>query len=312
MFNEKPEILRLVNCTPIIHLRNVIPRGCSAISAKLEMFNPGGSIKDRTALNMILEAEKRQYIREGSTIIEPTSGNTGIALAMISAIRGYHCIIVIPEDMSEERIKLIEFFGAEIIKTPASEGVAGALTRANELKLNTPSSWMPNQFHNRANVEAHRMTTGPEIITQSMGRIDAFVAGIGTGGTITGVARAFKERSAKDIPVYGVEPAESPVISSKKFGKHGIQGIGAGFVPPLLDRSLLKDIITVNTQSAYKYTRELARKEGILAGVSSGAALAASIKLGLEMGPGYRIVTIFPDGAERYLTTKLFSSNIPE
>ena len=139
MFNEKPEILRLVNCTPIIHLRNVIPRGCSAISAKLEMFNPGGSIKDRTALNMILEAEKRQYIREGSTIIEPTSGNTGIALAMISAIRGYHCIIVIPEDMSEERIKLIEFFGAEIIKTPASEGVAGALTRANELKLNTPS-----------------------------------------------------------------------------------------------------------------------------------------------------------------------------
>jgi len=267
----------------------------------LEMFNPSGSIKDRTALNMIRVAEDNKLIGSDTTIIEPTSGNTGVALAMVCALKGYRLILVMPESTPPEQRRVMESYGAELILTPNGDGIEGAVEEAKKLHEKIPNSWCPNQFENLANPDVHEFSTGPEIIAQTGGHIDAFVAGIGTGGTITGVARALA-KTVKNVRVIGVEPAECAVLSGSSAGKHGIQGIGVGFVPKILDRDLINEIVTVETEEAVEYTRRLPKEEGIFAGVSSGAALAVAVKTASLLGPGKRVVTIFADGGNLYET----------
>jgi cysteine synthase A len=270
----------------------------------LEAFNPAGSVKDRVALNMILQAEQAGLVQKDSVIIEPSSGNTGIGLAMICAARGYRCIIVIPDSMSLERIFLVRRFGAEVVLTPAREDLAGAVRKAEELAKQTPKSFIPLQFTNQWNPDAHRKTTALELLEACDGKIDAFVAGVGTGGTITGVGEVLKER-LPNVRIIAVEPARSALLgggSSAKLESHRIQGIGAGFVPQVLNRKVIDEVRSVSDADAFEQMKQLAAREGLLAGISAGAAFQVAQQVAKELGAGKRVVTMFPDTGERYLT----------
>lgn len=299
-------ILELIGHTPLMRLERIESKyGLeSRIYAKLECFNPLGSIKDRVAYNMICDTRDKGRLKPGALIIEPTSGNTGIGLAYCSAVMGYKLILTMPDTMSVERRRLLKALGAEIVLTPGAKGMTGAIEEAERLNALNPGSVIMGQFDNPANPATHEKTTGPEILLQAEGRIDYFVATVGTGGTFTGVSRALKA-SLPSVKAVAVEPASSAVLSGKKAGPHGIQGIGAGFVPSVLDVSLIDKIITVEDRTAYEYTAEIARTEGILAGISSGAALAAAIEIA-KTKKDKTIVTVFPDSGERYLSTGIF------
>ncbi len=299
---------QLIGHTPLLRLTHLEQQlGLQArILVKLEGFNPGGSAKDRVARAMIDDAEKRGLLSPGGTIIEPTSGNTGIGLAAVAAARGYRAIIVMPDTMSLERQKLMTAYGAELVLTPGSEGMLGSIAKAQELAAGIPNSFIPDQFNNPANAQAHYDSTGPEIWADTDGCVDAFVAGVGTGGTVTGVGRFLKERNPA-IKVIAVEPATSPLLSGGKAGAHGLQGIGANFIPSVLDQSLLDQVIPVWEQDAYVATRLLGKSEGILCGISSGAALHAGLELAKQTDyTGKTIVVLLPDSGERYLSTDLF------
>lgn len=299
---------KLIGNTPIMRLERLeAAQECeAAIFAKLECFNPAGSAKDRVALNMINDAEKSGKISAGATLIEPTSGNTGIGLAAVGVHRGYKVIVVMPDNMSLERQKLMRAYGAEVVLTPASEGMSGSIKKAKEIAANTPNSFIPSQFDNPANAEAHYLTTGREIWNDMDGKIDILVAGVGTGGTLTGTARYLKEMNP-NVKVVAVEPNTSAVLSGKPAGAHGISGIGAGFIPEVLDRSLIDEVIQIAVFEAQIGCRALAAREGVLVGISSGAALAAAVKISrLDENKGKNIIVILPDGGERYLSTDLF------
>jgi cysteine synthase A len=295
------DVTGLIGETPLLKLRNIPGVDCAEILCKLECYNPGGSVKDRIALAMINDAEAKGLLKPGGTLVEPTSGNTGIGLAMVCAQRGYKMILVMPEDMSLERRILLKAYGAELVLTPASGFMTEAVRMAREIKEKNPSYFMPEQFANRANPESHKRTTAPEIEKDTQGKFDAFVAGIGTGGTITGVGEYFKAKNPA-VRIIGVEPATSAVLSGGAAGKHRIQGIGAGFVPPVLNRSVIDEMVTVTDQEAYLMTKRLSREEGLLLGISSGANVAAAVKVGLRLGPKARVVTICCDMGERYLS----------
>lgn len=293
-------VLDLIGRTPLVRLRRLSPPKGADVCGKLESLNPAGSVKDRPALQMILDAEARGEISEGATIIEATSGNTGISLAMIAAVRGYRCVLVMPEDMSMARRQILHAYGAEVVLTPAEEGMAGAVERAEALLAETSNAIMPRQFTNAANPEAHARTTAEEIWRATGGKLDAFVAGVGTGGTITGVARVLKQRKP-DLHVVGVEPRGSAVLSGGKPGLHGIQGLGAGFVPEVLERELLDEVMTVTDVAADRAQRRLAREEGLFVGPSAGANVHAAVEIARRFKPGSLVVTILCDGGERYL-----------
>ena len=300
---------QLVGATPLLELNNIKNELDlkARILAKLECFNPGGSVKDRVALQMILSAREKGLLTEGGTIIEPTSGNTGIGLAWVASAMGYKAIIVMPDSMSIERIKLMEAFGAQVVLTPGKAGMSGAIAKANELAKAIPGSIIGGQFENPANPQAHYLTTGPEIWQDTAGKLDIFVAGVGTGGTITGTSRYLKERDP-NIGIVAIEPAASPLLTQGKAGPHGLQGIGANFVPEILDRTVIDDVLTVTEEEASSAARLLARKEGILCGISSGAALHGAIALAKdEKNAGKTIVVLLPDSGERYLSTNLFA-----
>jgi cysteine synthase A len=299
------DITGTIGSTPLVKINRLAhPR--TVILAKLESFNPGGSVKDRIALSMIEAAERAGLIRDKTVIIEPTSGNTGIGLACVCAARGYRLVLTMPESMSIERRKLLALLGAQIVLTPAEQGMKGAVVRAEELVKNDNNAFMPQQFNNPANPEIHRKTTAEEIWKDTGGKFDFFVAGIGTGGTITGCGEVFKSRQ-KDIKIVGVEPYDSPVLSGGKPGPHKIQGIGAGFVPNVLDRALLDEIVGVKNEDAMDTARKLAAKEGILAGISSGAAMWAAIQIASRKeAAGKTVVVILPDTGERYISTDMY------
>ena len=302
-------ITELIGHTPLVELTAIEEkRGLKAkIIGKVEYFNPAGSIKDRIALAMIEDAEKSGKLKKGATIIEPTSGNTGIGLALVAAAKGYKIIIVMPDTMSVERRNMIKAYGAEIVLTDGSKGMKGAIEKADELAKETPGSFIPSQFSNPANPAAHEATTGPEIYDDLDGNVDIFVAGVGTGGTLTGVGKYLKSKN-KDVKVVAVEPASSPVLSEGKVGPHKIQGIGAGFVPETLDTKIYDEIIPITNEEAFEYGREVAREEGFLVGISSGAAVAAGIKLAERPeNAGKNIVVILPDGGDRYFSTTLYN-----
>ena len=308
MANIYTSASQLIGHTPLLELCNMEKKdGLKArILVKLESRNPAGSAKDRVALAMILDAEEKGILKPGSVIIEPTSGNTGIGLCSVAAARGYKCIIFMPETMSVERQKLMKAFGAELILTPGSEGMAGAIARAEALAKETPGSFLAGQFVNPANPEAHYRTTGPEIWEDTDGQVDLFVAGVGTGGTITGVARYLKEKK-EDIRIVGVEPADSPVLTQGRSGAHGIQGIGAGFVPEILDVAVLDEVLPCGLEDAYAAGRRLGREEGVLAGISAGAALWAALELARRPeNAGKTIVALLPDSGDRYLSTAMY------
>ncbi|MDR3584461.1 MAG: cysteine synthase A [Desulfosporosinus sp.] len=298
-------ITDLIGQTPLIRLQRVVKLGMANVYVKVEYFNPGGSIKDRIAMGMIRDAEERGVLKPGGTIVEPTSGNTGIGLAMIAAARGYRLIVVLPDSMSVERRMLMAAYGAEFVLTPGAEGMNGAINEAKRLLSENPDYFMPQQFENPANPEAHRRSTALELLNQLSG-IDAFVAGIGTGGTITGVGEILKAR-LPEIKIIGVEPASSPVISGGKPGPHKIQGIGAGFVPTVLNQTIMDQLIQVSNEDAYEITRRLAREEGLLVGISSGAAVSAALQVAVTLGEGKNVVVIAPDTGERYLSTEVFN-----
>lgn len=302
---------QLIGNTPLLRLCALEER-CrleSTLLAKLEFLNPAGSVKDRAAKAMLDDAEARGLLRPGSLIVEPTSGNTGIGLAFLAAVRGYRAVIVMPDTMSVERRRLIQAYGAQVVLTPGSEGMRGAIEKAREIVESTPGAFLPGQFENPANPAAHRETTGPEIWRDTSGKVDIFVAGAGTGGTVTGTGQYLKSKRP-DIRIAAVEPAASPVLSGGRAGSHGIQGIGAGFVPQALDISVLDEIIPVTDEDAFAAARELARTQGLLAGISSGAALWAALLLAKRPeSRGKTIVTLLPDGGERYLSTSLFEGS---
>lgn len=301
-------ITELIGSTPLLRLNKYVrERGLDAeIIAKLEYLNPAGSVKDRVALNMVLDAEERGLLKAGGTIIEPTSGNTGIGLALVAAARGYKLILTMPETMSEERRRLIKAYGAEIVLTPGAEGMSGAIKRAEELKNSIEGSIIAGQFENPANPEAHRKTTAQEILREA-GKVDFFVAGVGTGGTITGVGQVLKKRYP-EVKIVAVEPAGSPVLSKGEKGPHGIQGIGAGFVPKALDTSVYDEVMTVTDEEALAEGRFLARTEAFLTGISSGATLFAARRVAeRKENAGKRILVLLPDSGDRYLSTALFS-----
>jgi cysteine synthase A len=294
-----------VGFTPLVQI-NRLGSGKATILAKLESFNPCGSVKDRIALSMIETAEKKGLIKAGTVIIEPTSGNTGIGLAFICASRGYQLILTMPESMSIERRKLLKLFGAEIVLTPAERGMAGAVKIAEQLLAENPNAFMPQQFNNPANPQIHRETTAKEIWNDTGGTVDIFVAGVGTGGTLTGCGEALKQWN-KNLKTVAVEPKDSPVLSGGKPGPHKIQGIGAGFVPKVLNVGIIDEIIQVSNEDAMETTRQLAKKEGILAGISSGAAMWAAIQISQRPeNEGKTIVVILPDTGERYISTEMF------
>ena len=294
-------ILDLIGDTPMVKLNKLATPAMASVIAKLEAFNPGGSVKDRIAFAMVEDAEKRGLLQPGGTIVEPTSGNTGIGLAMVSAIRGYRLILTLPEGMSTERVSLLERFGAEVVITPPNEGMAGAVKKARDLVTSIPGAFMPLQFSNPANPRTHRQTTAQEILKAVEGEIHAFVAGVGTGGTITGVGEVLKKKYP-GLKVTAVEPLSSAVLSGKPAGNHRIQGIGAGFVPEVLDRSVIDEIIPVEDMDAYTMARRLAKEEGVLAGISAGAAVWAALKVAERLGKGKTVVVILPDTGERYLS----------
>ena len=297
-------MLDLVGYTPLVRLRRVIPEGSAEVLGKMESLNPAGSIKDRIAVSMIEDAEERGLLKPGDTIVEPTSGNTGVGLAMVAAVKGYRLILTMPEDMSVERRKLFSRYGAKLVLTPAIEGMSGAVYAAQELVEKNPGYFMPQQFNNPANPEVHRRTTAREIVRATAGRLDAFVAGVGTGGTITGVGEVLKELDPR-ILVVAVEPARSPVLGGGKAGLHAIQGIGASFVPGVLNREVIDEIIAVRDEDALAMTRRLTREEGLLVGISAGANVHASVAVAQRLGAGKRVVTILPDTGERYLSVNL-------
>ena len=273
--------------------------------AKLEAFNPAGSAKDRVALNMILDAEERGILKPGATIIEPTSGNTGIGLASVAVCRGYKAIIVMPDSMSMERRLLMTAFGAELVLTPGAQGMSGAIAKAEELAKEIPGSFIPDQFNNGANWKAHYKTTGPEIWEDTDGTVDIFVAGVGTGGTVTGTGKYLKEKNPK-VQVVAVEPAKSPLLSGGTAGPHGLMGIGANFIPTVLDQRIYDRVIPVTEEEAYAAGRLMGTKQGVLAGISSGAALHAAIQV-LKENPGKTVVVLLPDSGERYLSTPMYA-----
>lgn len=302
---------QLIGNTPLVELTQIEKElGLKAkLIAKLELFNPAGSVKDRVALAMINDAEKRGVLNKDSVIIEPTSGNTGIGLASVAAARGYKLIIVMPDSMSVERRQIMKAYGAQLVLSPGAKGMPGAIELANQLAASTPNSFIAGQFVNPANVMAHYTTTGPEIYSATDGKVDIFVAGVGTGGTITGTGKYLKEQNSK-IKVVAVEPATSPVLSKGVKGPHGIQGIGAGFVPDILDTGIYDEIIPVKDDDAFAYGRMMGKKEGVLVGISSGAALAAAVELAKrEENAGKQIVVLMPDTGDRYLSTKLFAAD---
>lgn len=294
-------VTELIGNTPIVKLNNLAPRDGADIYLKLEFNSPGGSVKDRIALNMILEAEKEGKIKKGSTIIEPTSGNTGIGLAMIGAARGYNVILVMPDTMSMERRKLLKAFGAELILTDGAQGMKGAIDKARELTDTNDSYYMPQQFENPNNPEAHRKSTALEILKDFDNELDMFIAGVGTGGTITGTGSVLKDHN-KDIQIVAVEPFNSAVISGEKPGPHKIQGIGAGFIPDTLNVDVIDEVYKVKDEDAYDMARSVASDEGILVGISSGAAIYTAIQKAKELGKGKKILVIIPSYGERYLS----------
>ena len=299
---------QLVGKTPLLHLQKIEKEYAlsARLLAKLEFFNPGGSVKDRVAVAMIQDAENRGLLRPGGVIIEPTSGNTGIGLAVVAACRGYRRIIVMPDSMSVERQLLMKAYGAEVVLTDGKLGMTGAIQKAKELAAENPGSFIPDQFANPANWKAHFATTGPEIWQDTDGKIDVFVAGVGTGGTITGTGAYLKEQNS-NVQVVAVEPAASPLLSGGKAGPHGLQGIGANFIPEVLDQSVIDTVIPVTEEEAYAAARLLGKKEGILVGISSGAALHAAISLAKRPeNAGKTIVALLPDTGDRYLSTGLF------
>ena len=303
------DITDLVGGTPLLELRNYTARHGlgAALLAKLEYLNPAGSVKDRAAVYMIRDAEERGLLQPGGTIIEPTSGNTGIGLAAVAAAKGYKVVLTMPESMSLERRQLLAAYGAALVLTPASKGMQGAVDAAEALQKETPGSILAGQFSNPANAKAHYETTGPEIWKDTDGQVDIFVAGVGTGGTLTGVGRYLKEQNPA-VQIVAAEPAESPVLSGGKAAPHGIQGIGANFVPGNFDRAVVDEILTVTTEEALALAREMARTEGVLVGISSGAALAAAEKLARRPeNAGKTIVALLPDTGERYISTALFA-----
>lgn len=309
MTNYYKSTLDLIGNTPLVEVTNIEREQNleASVLVKLEYFNPGGSVKDRIAKAMIEDAESRGALKEGSVIIEPTSGNTGIGLAAIAAAKGYRIILTMPETMSVERRNILKAYGAELVLTDGAKGMKGAIAKAEELAAEIPNSFIPGQFENPANPAAHRSATGPEIWRDTDGKIDVFVAGVGTGGTITGVGEYLKEQNP-DINIVAVEPEGSPVLSEGKAGKHKIQGIGAGFVPETLNTSVYDEVIRVTDEDAFAAARHLARKEGILTGISSGAALHAAVELAQRPeNKGKMIVALLPDSGDRYYSTPLFT-----
>ena len=309
--NIAESVVDIVGNTPLLRCNGYMAEAGidgADICAKLECMNPCGSTKDRAALSMISDAEEKGILKKGATIIEPTSGNTGIGIAAVAAARGYKCILTLPESMSKERRTLLAAYGARIVLTPASEGMTGSIKKAEELKASIPGSIILGQFDNPANALAHERTTGPEIWKQTEGNIDIFVATVGTGGTITGIGHYLKKMN-KNIKIVAVEPSSSPVLSGGEAGSHGIQGIGAGFVPKVLDTSIYDEVIAVSDDAAYKESAAFARSEGVMVGISSGAALAAAgILAGRDENRNSHIVVLLPDSGDRYLSTGLFPS----
>ena len=302
---------QLIGKTPLMELKGLEEEFQlkARLLGKLESVNPGGSVKDRVAMNLIDDAEKKGLLKKGSVIIEPTSGNTGIGLAVIAAVRGYRAIIVMPESMSEERKKLMKAYGAELVLTDGTKGMKGAIEKAEELANDIPDSFIPGQFVNPANAEAHYLTTGPGIWEDTDGDVDFFVAGVGTGGTITGTGRYLKEKKAS-VKVIAVEPSNSAVLSGEKAGPHNLQGIGAGFIPEVLDTSVYDEVVAVCDEDAYECGRAMGRREGLLVGITSGAALYAGIELAKkEENAGKTIVVLLPDTGDRYLSTALFEES---
>jgi cysteine synthase A len=300
-----PCITEGIGNTPLVRLNRLSPSGGATIYGKAEFYNPGGSVKDRICLNMVDEAEKQGLLKPGSTIVEPTSGNTGIGLALVSAVRGYKLILVMPEGMSLERASLLSSYGAQLVLTPAREGMRGSIKEAESILEQNPEYFMPNQFSNPANPAMHKKTTAVEIWDALEGKVDAFVAAVGTGGTITGCGEVFKEKNPH-VKIVAVEPAGSPVLSGGEAGPHKIQGIGAGFVPEVLNRSLLDQIMTVTDEEAYQTTKQLAKKEGLLVGISAGANVFAAQKVAESLGQGKNVVTILCDTGERYLSIEKY------
>ncbi len=304
-FHAHKEITELIGGTPLVRLNQLSPEGGATIYAKVESFNPGGSVKDRICLNMINEAERVGRLTPGSTIVEPTSGNTGIGLALVAAVRKYKLILVMPESMSMERASLLSSYGAQLVLTAAWEGMKGSIKEAESIVAQNPSYFMPDQFSNPANPAMHRRTTAVEIWDALEGKFDAFVASVGTGGTITGCGEVFKERDPR-IRVIAVEPAGSPVLSGGDPGPHKIQGIGAGFIPKVLNRTILDRVITTTDDEAYQTSKLLAKREGLLVGISSGANVFAAQKVAQELDPGKTVVTVLCDTGERYISIEKY------
>ena len=302
--NGARSILDLIGSTPVVRLRNMPARDDAEVWGKLESLNPGGSVKDRICLSMIEAAERQRKLHPGGTIVEPTSGNTGIGLALVAAVKGYRLILTMPDTMSEERRSLLTAYGAKLILTPDTKGMGGAIQKAEELALEHPDYFMPQQFNNPANPDAHRRTTAVELLSQFK-RIDAFVSAVGTGGTITGVGEVLKEKM-KGVKIYAVEPSASPVLSGGEPGYHSIQGIGAGFVPQVLNTRVYDEVITVSDKDAAGCARRLTLEEGIFVGISSGAACHAALQIAKTLGQGSVVVTIFCDTGERYLSTATY------
>ena len=299
-------ILETLGRTPVVEISKKMNQTAAKVFAKVEAFNPGGSAKDRVAVSMIEAAERDGKLKPGATIIEPTSGNTGVGLALASAVKGYHLILVMPDTMSIERRRLAAAYGAEVVLTPGAEGMKGCLDKAAELNRTIPGSFIPNQFDNSANAAAHERTTGPEIWEDLGGQVDAFVAGVGTGGTLTGVGRFLRSKNP-NVKLYAVEPDTSPLISKGVSGPHKLQGIGANFIPSIFDRSLVDEVICVSAENAGETSRALGAKEGILCGITSGAAMWAALELAKRPGfAGKTVVALLPDTGERYLSTWLF------
>jgi cysteine synthase A len=299
--------LDLIGHTPVMRLNRLPGRNDAEVWAKLENYNPGGSVKDRICLAMIEAAEHAGRIKPGDTIVEPTSGNTGIGLAQVAAVKGYNLILTMPDTMSEERRSLLVAYGAKLVLTPDTRGMHGAIAKAEELVRDNPDYYMPQQFNNPANPEFHYKSTGPELLEQ-LNRVDAFVAGVGTGGTISGVGRYLRENLKNHVLIVAVEPQASPVLSGGEPGFHKIQGIGAGFIPHTLDTKIYDEIIQVSDEDATQFARRLAREEGLLVGISSGASCCASLQVARRLGAGKRVATVFCDTGERYLTTDLFQA----